>query len=123
MYLADLSYITPLGRAMAAFPLAPRYGKMLALSHQHNLLPYTVAIVAALTVQEVLIETPLDSKANVNGELFLLLLCLVLYDVKIKMFLNHEYGLHFPFMLHFKFSFHSDIVLLVRVTSTFRQTV
>ncbi|XP_047494432.1 probable ATP-dependent RNA helicase kurz [Penaeus chinensis] len=62
----DLSYITPLGRAMAAFPLAPRYGKMLALSHQHNLLPYTVAIVAALTVQEVLIETPLDSKANVN---------------------------------------------------------
>ncbi|XP_042856510.1 probable ATP-dependent RNA helicase kurz [Penaeus japonicus] len=62
----DLSYITPLGRAMAAFPLAPRYGKMLALSHQHNLLPYTVALVAALTVQEVLIETPLDSKANVN---------------------------------------------------------
>lgn len=68
--LSDHSYITPLGRAMAAFPLAPRYGKMLALSHQHNLLPYTVAIVAALTVQEVLIETPLDSKVNVNGEFF-----------------------------------------------------
>ncbi|XP_045588877.2 probable ATP-dependent RNA helicase kurz [Procambarus clarkii] len=62
----DMSCITSLGKAMAAFPLAPRYGKMLALSHQHSLLPYTVALVAALTVPEVLIETPLDSKANVN---------------------------------------------------------
>ncbi|KAG7167518.1 ATP-dependent RNA helicase kurz-like [Homarus americanus] len=62
----DLSRITSLGKAMAAFPLAPRYGKMLALSHQHSLLPYTVALVAALTVPEVLIETPLDLKENVN---------------------------------------------------------
>lgn len=53
---------------MAAFPLAPRYGKMLALSHQHSLLPFTVALVAALTVPEVLIETPIDSKENVNGK-------------------------------------------------------
>lgn len=29
---------------------------MLALSHQHNLLKYTVCMVAALSVQEVLIE-------------------------------------------------------------------
>nr|XP_053631312.1 probable ATP-dependent RNA helicase kurz [Cherax quadricarinatus] len=63
---ADLSHITSLGKVMAAFPLAPRYGKMLALSHQHSLLQYTVALVAALTVPEVLIETPLDSKENVN---------------------------------------------------------
>lgn len=62
----DLSHITSLGKVMAAFPLAPRYGKMLALSHQHSLLQYTVALVAALTVPEVLIETPLDSKENVN---------------------------------------------------------
>ena len=28
--------ITRLGRAIATFPLAPRFGKMLALSHQHG---------------------------------------------------------------------------------------
>ena len=66
-----MSRITSLGKAMAAFPLAPRYGKMLALSHQHNLLPYTVALVAALTVPEVLIETPLDVKESVDGEVTL----------------------------------------------------
>ncbi|XP_064620973.1 probable ATP-dependent RNA helicase DHX37 [Lineus longissimus] len=49
--------ITPLGRTMAYFPVSPRYGKMLALGHQHDLLPYVVAIVAALSVQEVFIET------------------------------------------------------------------
>lgn len=45
--------LTPLGKAMASFPVAPRYGKMLALGHQHNLLQYVVTIVAALSVQEV----------------------------------------------------------------------
>ncbi|KAK8788043.1 hypothetical protein V5799_022184 [Amblyomma americanum] len=45
--------ITPLGRAMSCFPVSPRYAKMLALSHQHGLLPYVVAVVAAMTVQEV----------------------------------------------------------------------
>ena len=29
--------ITRLGRAVATFPLAPRFGKMLALSHQHGM--------------------------------------------------------------------------------------
>lgn len=51
-----ISGVTPLGHAIAAFPVAPRFGKMLALSHQHNLLPYTVCMVAALSVQELLIE-------------------------------------------------------------------
>ncbi|KAJ8313105.1 hypothetical protein KUTeg_010478 [Tegillarca granosa] len=41
--------ITPLGRAMSCFPVAPRYAKMLSLGHQHDLLPYVVAIVAALS--------------------------------------------------------------------------
>ena len=40
---------------MACFPVSPRYGKMLSLGHQHDLLPYVVAIVAALSVQEVLV--------------------------------------------------------------------
>ena len=45
---------------MSLYPVSPRFGKMLALSTQHGLLPYTVALVAALTVPEVLIEAPLD---------------------------------------------------------------
>lgn len=48
--------ITPLGKAMACFPVSPRYAKMLSLGHQHDLLPYVVAIVSALSVQEVFIE-------------------------------------------------------------------
>jgi HrpA-like RNA helicase len=53
------SKVTPLGYAISAFPVAPRFGKMLALSHQHGLLPYTVCMVAALSVQEVLLEVPI----------------------------------------------------------------
>ena len=45
------SSVTPLGRAVASFPVSPRFGKMLALSHQHQLLPLAVALVAALSVQ------------------------------------------------------------------------
>lgn len=57
LYLDSYSAkVTSLGRSIAAFPVAPRYGKMLALSHQHNLLQYTVCMVAALSVQEVLME-------------------------------------------------------------------
>ncbi|XP_023948187.2 probable ATP-dependent RNA helicase kurz [Bicyclus anynana] len=50
----EILKVTPLGKAVSAFPLLPRYGKMLALSHQFNLLPYTIALVSALTVQEVM---------------------------------------------------------------------
>lgn len=54
-----------LGRSIATFPVIPRYGKMLALSHQHNLLTYTICMVAALSVQEVLIEAlGIDSSAK-----------------------------------------------------------
>lgn len=57
--------MTSLGRSIATFPVIPRYGKMLALSHQHNLLMYTICMVAALSVQEVLIETPgIDGSAK-----------------------------------------------------------
>lgn len=48
--------VTPLGRAISKFPVLPRYGKMLALSHQQNLLMYTICLVSALSVQEVLLE-------------------------------------------------------------------
>uniref|UniRef100_A0A8C9YIY1 Activating signal cointegrator 1 complex subunit 3 n=1 Tax=Sander lucioperca TaxID=283035 RepID=A0A8C9YIY1_SANLU len=45
--------ITPLGRAMASFPVAPRYAKMLALGRQQDCLPYVIAVVAAMTVREI----------------------------------------------------------------------
>lgn len=60
----ELTKVTALGQAIAAFPVSPRFGKMLALSHQHNLLQYTVCMVAALSVQEVLLETPASDPAD-----------------------------------------------------------
>ncbi|KAH8294471.1 hypothetical protein KR018_010164 [Drosophila ironensis] len=53
----DVPRLTRLGKTLSRFPVSPGYGKMLALSHQQNLLPYTVCLVAALSVQEMLIET------------------------------------------------------------------
>lgn len=46
------SPVTPLGRTMAQFPIAPRYAKMLALGRQHGCLPYVIAMVSALSVKE-----------------------------------------------------------------------
>lgn len=51
--------VTALGKVIAKFPVMPRYGKMLALSHQQDLLPYTICLVSALSVQEVLLEVPI----------------------------------------------------------------
>ncbi|NXE72018.1 DHX37 helicase, partial [Cochlearius cochlearius] len=48
--------ISSLGRIMATFPVAPRYAKMLALSRQHDCLPYTITIVSAMTVRELFEE-------------------------------------------------------------------
>ncbi|XP_066499844.1 probable ATP-dependent RNA helicase DHX37 [Hoplias malabaricus] len=48
--------ITPLGRAMATFPVAPRYAKMLALGRQQGCMPYIIIIVAAMTVREIFEE-------------------------------------------------------------------
>ena len=56
------SKITPLGRSIGAFPVAPRYGKMLAISQQSNLLKYTICMVAALSVEEILVESPANTK-------------------------------------------------------------
>ncbi|KAM4827123.1 putative ATP-dependent RNA helicase DHX37 [Thomomys bottae] len=59
--------ITALGRTMATFPVAPRYAKMLALSRQHGCLPYTIALVSAMTVRELFEE--LDRPAASDHEL------------------------------------------------------
>lgn len=42
---------------MAQFPVAPRYAKMLALGGQQGCLPYIVALVSALSVKELLVES------------------------------------------------------------------
>ena len=61
---AETKKITNLGRTMALFPVAPRYGKMLALSHQHNLTEHTISMVAALSMQEVLLEMPVGNHSD-----------------------------------------------------------
>lgn len=45
--------ITALGKIISTFPVSPRYGKMLAIAIQQNLLDHVIAIVALLTVQEI----------------------------------------------------------------------
>ncbi|XP_049879398.1 probable ATP-dependent RNA helicase kurz [Pectinophora gossypiella] len=62
----EILKVTALGKAVSAFPLLPRYGKMLALSHQQDLLPYTIALVSALTVPEVMSGKPVSWPATGN---------------------------------------------------------
>lgn len=47
--------ITHIGRELSIYPLSPRYSKMLVIGHQHGCMPYTIAMVAALTVQDIFI--------------------------------------------------------------------
>lgn len=42
--------ITDVGRAMASFPLSPRFAKMLVSGQQHGCLPYVIALTCGLTV-------------------------------------------------------------------------
>ena len=41
--------ITSLGLAMAAYPVSPRFAKMLVIGNQHDCLPFVIAIVACLS--------------------------------------------------------------------------
>ncbi|KAI9677684.1 MAG: putative ATP-dependent RNA helicase DHR1 [Caeruleum heppii] len=50
--------LTTLGKQMANFPLAPRFSKMLLTGHQYSALPYTIALVAALSVHDIFIPEP-----------------------------------------------------------------
>lgn len=42
--------ISELGRAMALFPLSPRFSRMLVSGQQHGCLPYVICIVSAMSV-------------------------------------------------------------------------
>lgn len=53
--------ITLAGRELSAYPLSPRLSKMLSIGHQHGCMPYTIALVSALAVHDILLpENLLD---------------------------------------------------------------
>lgn len=56
--------VTDLGRAMALFPVSPRYSKMLVVGRQQGCLPYVIALVAAMSVGDPFIR----EEAIGNGE-------------------------------------------------------
>ncbi|KAI9683208.1 MAG: putative ATP-dependent RNA helicase DHR1 [Trizodia sp. TS-e1964] len=60
--------INDLGALMSAFPLSPRFSRMLLIRDQSGSMPYVIALVAALSVQEIFIPkslaTPLSNGAR-----------------------------------------------------------
>lgn len=59
------SKITDLGRAMALFPLSPRFARMLVSGRQHGCLPYVITIVAALSAGDPFLHE--EHLATVDG--------------------------------------------------------
>lgn len=65
-------HITDLGKAMALFPVSPRFSKMLVAARSSDVLPYVISIVAALSVGDPFLhenhihyeETSSDEKAD-----------------------------------------------------------
>jgi len=60
----EKKHITDLGRMMAAFPVAPRYAKMLIIGQQKGCLPYVVTLVAALTVGDPFIRDVFEEESE-----------------------------------------------------------
>jgi ATP-dependent RNA helicase DHX37/DHR1 len=61
--------ITELGRAMALFPLSPRFSRMLVSGHQHGCLPYVICIVSAMSVGDPFIyEEAIDDDDSKDPE-------------------------------------------------------
>lgn len=50
--------ITDTGRALAAYPLGPRYARMILLAHTQGLLSHALALVASLAVPELILPPP-----------------------------------------------------------------
>jgi ATP-dependent RNA helicase DHX37/DHR1 len=63
-------YVTPIGKTMAKLPLPPRFARILLVGHLHDCLPYTIALVAGLSVPEIFlpesqaIPTPPDEEEH-----------------------------------------------------------
>ncbi|KAH6966356.1 P-loop containing nucleoside triphosphate hydrolase protein [Fusarium venenatum] len=47
--------VTPVGQAMSVFPLSPRFARILLVGHLHDCIQYTIALVAGLSVAEILL--------------------------------------------------------------------
>ena len=63
--------ITDVGRELSNYPLSPRFSKMLTIGYQHDCMPYTVALVAALATPSIFIpENQLDLSAPPKPEIY-----------------------------------------------------
>ena len=61
--------ISELGRAMALFPLSPRFSRMLVSGQQHGCLPYVICIVSAISVGDPFIyEEAIDNDGSKDSE-------------------------------------------------------
>jgi len=61
--------ISELGRAMALFPLSPRFSRMLVSGQQHGCLPYVTCIVSAMSVGDPFIyEEAIDNDNSKDSE-------------------------------------------------------
>ncbi|KAK9876121.1 hypothetical protein WA026_011238 [Henosepilachna vigintioctopunctata] len=63
--LDEENKVTRLGSVVAKYPVQPRFGKMLALSRNYDIMPYTIYLVAALSVPQVLLNAPTASTSDV----------------------------------------------------------
>ncbi|CAC21479.1 ATP-dependent RNA helicase, small-subunit processome Dhx37 [Schizosaccharomyces pombe] len=48
--------LTKLGEQMSLFPLSPRFSKMLIIGQQHGCLPYVIALVSALSINQLFVS-------------------------------------------------------------------
>ena len=63
--------ITDVGRDLSNYPLSPRFSKMLTIGHQHDCMPYTIALVAALATSNIFIpENQLDLSVPAKSEIY-----------------------------------------------------
>jgi ATP-dependent RNA helicase DHX37/DHR1 len=65
--VATSQKITQIGRSLAVLPVAPRFGKMLALGNQGGCLHFAVAVVASLCVEELFFSLDTDMTADENN--------------------------------------------------------
>lgn len=63
---------------MASFPVSPRYARMLAMGHQQGLLPYVIAAVAALSVDQLFIDTRASSDTATEASVAILKMAILL---------------------------------------------
>lgn len=67
--ISNESKLTPLGQDLSLYPLSPRFAKILSIGHQHQCMPYTIALVAALATPNILIpENNLDLSVPARTE-------------------------------------------------------